>query len=111
MNSFQDSDYFKKLQARNNVILLGDSIGDLVTIQIIAFVFIFYYFIVFKVQNNVGRLKGHPDNHMLFLVVMAARAGMDFASLNTIEPGHNHHPWDLKIMAVIDRWSPFGGGH
>ena len=39
---------------------------------------------------------------MLFLVVMAARArvGMVLASLNTIEPGHNHHPWDLKIMAV-----------
>ena len=26
---FQDSDYFKKLQSRNNVILLGDSVGDL----------------------------------------------------------------------------------
>lgn len=28
-SAIQDSDYFKKLQARNNVILLGDSIGDL----------------------------------------------------------------------------------
>jgi HAD superfamily hydrolase (TIGR01544 family) len=25
----QDSDYFKKLQSRHNVILLGDSVGDL----------------------------------------------------------------------------------
>jgi hypothetical protein len=28
---------------------------------------------------------------------------------STVEPVNNDHPWDPKIVAVVDRWSLFRG--
>ena len=29
--------------------------------------------------------------------------------LSTVKPVYNDHPWDPKIVAVVDRWSLFKG--
>ena len=28
---------------------------------------------------------------------------------NTVNPGYNDHPWDPKIVVVVDRWSLLRG--
>jgi hypothetical protein len=30
--------------------------------------------------------------------------------INTVKPVYNNHPWDPKIVAVVDRWPLFRGG-
>ena len=32
-----------------------------------------------------------------------------FFILSTVKPVHNDHPWDPKIVAVVDRWLLYGG--
>jgi hypothetical protein len=32
-----------------------------------------------------------------------------FFTVSTVTPVYNNHPWDPKIVAVVDRWSLFRG--
>jgi hypothetical protein len=29
--------------------------------------------------------------------------------IDTVKPVHNDHPWNPKKVAIVDRWSLFGG--
>ncbi len=34
---------------------------------------------------------------------------INLKNCNTVKPVYNNHPWDPKIVAVVDRWSLFRG--
>ena len=44
-----------------------------------------------------------------FLSVMTKMNPFAGNSINTVKPVYNNHPWDPKIVAVVDSWSLFRG--
>ena len=54
---------------------------------------------------NIGKAAAHKEAFPQ--KTTPSRYGAEF--LSTVKPVYNDHPWDPKMVAVVDRWSLFRG--